>query len=167
MAIAAAVWSGAFAGGMPPWDGGAGYWPASAGLLALVSAGWLAGAILVCHMLAGQRHSGRDNAPFSPSWTGMLAAFGVGPLLLVLFFALIGLAADLVANPLAAILATTAALVPFAWGRSAFLHLTGELLVSLFAWLALLVLPAFWDDPVSRLFARSLIDLLNLAGLLP
>jgi hypothetical protein len=167
VAVAAALRSGAFAGGIPPWDGEPGYWPASVGLLGLVSAAWLAGAILVCRMIAGLGHWSRNNAPFSPPWIGMLAAFGVGPLLLVLFFALIGLAADLVANPFAAIVATAAALVPFTWGRSAFVRLAGELLVSLFVWLALLVLPAFWDDPVSRLFARILIDLLNLAGLLP
>lgn len=167
IAVAAAARSGGLDAGIPRWDGAAGYWPVSAVILALVSATWLAGAILVVRLLAGLRHWNRATALFAPPIAGALAAFGLGPLLVLLFFALVGLAGNLVANPAPAFVAAALALAPFAWARSAFALMGGELLLSLFAWLALVVLPAFWDDPVSRLFARVLLDLLDIVGVLP
>lgn len=167
VAIAAAAWSSALAGGLPRWNGHAGYWPASAALLALVSAAWLAGAIMVGRMLVGLRRWDREGPLFAPRWTGMLAAFSLGPLLLVLFFALARSAGGLPANPVPIVAATGVALAPIAWGWPAFVRLGEELLLALFAWLALLVIPTFWNDPVSSLFARVLLGLLDGAGLLP
>jgi hypothetical protein len=139
------------------------YWLASALLLALVAGFWLAGAARTVAMLFGD---GRRPATRADA---LSCAFAMGPLLLALFFFPVAAALgfESIAEALTAAgvaLFTIAVLVA---GRTLFLRIAEELLLSLFAWLLLLVAPALWDDPVSRQAARFVIGLLRKTGLLP
>jgi hypothetical protein len=165
LAVVAA--SGVLDGSLPIWSKDGGYWPVSAALVALVSGAWLAGAILGVRMLINLPRWDRDRALFVPRWIGALVAFGCGPMLAALFFVAIGLGNrswDRAALP--ALVIAAAVLTLFVYARSAVARLGEALLMSLFIWLAVLILPAFQDDPVSRRFAVFLLDILRGAGLL-
>jgi len=159
--------SGVRSAGMPFWSEDSGYWPISAALVALVAAAWLAGAVISLLMLVRLPRWNRQEALFSPRWIGALAAFGFGPLLAALFFLAIGIGSrawDRAALPALGVAAV--ALAIFAYARQAFARFGELLLLSLFVWLAVLVVPAFQSDPVSRHFADFLLGLMRWAGLL-
>ena len=99
----------------------------------------------------------------------LLAAFGLGPLLLILFFYVIALAQGF-ASTRDAVVASAAALasaVVLLVGGRRFARVAGELLLSLFVWLLLLVAPALWGEPVALQAARFVLAGLRFAGLLP
>lgn len=131
-------------------------------LVAAIAGLWLAGALRLARMV---RHPG---APLSRP-AALLAAFGAGPLLLALFFypVAVALGFETAAEAATATLAAIAALAPFVLARAALARISEELLLSLFMWLVLLVLPALAGDMVGEQAARLMIALLRSACLLP
>lgn len=128
----------------------------------LVASLWFAGAVRLA------RIARRPAEPIGRV-SALIAAFGAGPFLLVLFFYPIALALGFRTAAEAAI-ATTAALValaPLLAARTALERIAEELLLSLFAWLALLVLPAFTAEPLARQGARLVLAALRRLALLP
>lgn len=141
---------------------GAMSWLAAA-LVALGAGLWFAGAVQAIRILLG-----RVGLP-PPRATVLLAAFGLGPLLLILFFYVIALAQGF-ASTRDAVVASAAALasaVVLLVGGRRFARVAGELLLSLFVWLLLLVAPALWGEPVALQAARFVLAGLRFAGLLP
>ena len=137
--------------------------PLASSLLVAALAGlWFAGAVRLARLVRRPA----DPVGRAPA---LLAAFGAGPLLLVLFFypVAVALGFDGPSEAATATAAALAALAPFVLARAALGRIAEELLLSLFAWLALLVLPALTADPVGRQAARMGIAVLRRLGLLP
>ena len=166
-AAAAAAWlaaqrSGVLSGTAEAWTYGSGWWPASAAIVALVT-GTACYGLIALVMLAGGWQT-----MIQPNWRAdaACAAIALGPLLVGAFFALIGIAA------------APASASPFAWALVAVLLAAGwrwrrmlgrlaeRLLLSLFLWLALLVLPTFFRDPVNQTAVAFLLDLYRRSGLI-
>lgn len=161
VAAALAVASGVRGQSWSLWNPG-GLSIASALIVAAVAALWFAGAVRLARIVRRPRDPiGRAAA--------LLAAFGAGPLLLALFFypVAVALGFDDWGEAATATAAALAALAPFVFARAALARIAEELLLSLFAWLALLMLPALTADAFGQQAARLVIALLRRTGLLP
>ena len=93
----------------------------------------------------------------------MLPAFAAGPLLVALFFLGAGLSRFRATDLVAACIAVALALILVLAGYR-LRGLAERLLLSFFLWMAILLAPAFWQDPVSDQMAQALFGLLGLAG---
>lgn len=134
----------------------------SALALAAVAGLWFAGVVRLARIVRRPRApTGRADA--------LLAAFGAGPLLLALFFypVAVALGFDGWREAATATAAALAALAPFVFARAALGRIAEELLLSLFVWLGLLVLPALTADTLGQQAARLVVALLRRLGLLP
>jgi len=134
----------------------------SALIVAAVAGFWLAGALRLARIVRRPRDPiGRAAA--------LLAAFGAGPLLLALFFypVAVALGFDDWQEAATATAAALVALAPFVLARAALVRIAEELLLSLFVWLGLLMLPALTGDALGQQAARLVIALLRRVGLLP
>lgn len=129
----------------------------------MIAALWLAGIVhLAALFLPDSR--GAASQPRS-GWPASLAAFAAGPFLVALFFfgaQFVHLSASgFIAYPLAAGIVL---LLLFARGN---IRLLAErLLISFFLWVAILIAPTFWRDPVNDQLSSFLFGLLKAAGLL-
>ncbi|MEX0956763.1 MAG: hypothetical protein WDZ83_16320 [Rhizobiaceae bacterium] len=137
-------------------------WPVSAVVIAVIAALWLAGIVRLAALFLPR---GREAAsPPHSGWPASLAAFAAGPFLVALFF--FGTqfvrfpASGFVAYPLAAIIVL---LLLFA--RANVRLLAERLLISFFLWVAILIAPTFWRDPVNDQMSSFLFGLLEAAGL--
>lgn len=148
-AAATVVNSGVLAAPAPPPT-----WPASALLTAAVAGLW-AGGFSLALLLAT---SGRR--PFRRV-QGWLTAFGVAPFAAILFFYAIGLGADIpwYGHALAGAIALGAVL-----SRRLLAAIAEKLLVAFFAWLAVLISPVLWSDPVNERLSAFLLWLLRASG---
>jgi len=164
---AAAAWlavqrSGVLSGTAEAWTYGAGWWPASAALVALVTGTTCYGLIALV-MLAGGWQTN-----IQPNWRAdaACAAIALGPFLAGAFFALIGIAAaPAFASPFAWLLVAVLPVAGWRW-RHMLGRLAERLLLSLFLWLALMVLPTFFRDPVNQTAAAFVLDLYRRSGLI-
>jgi hypothetical protein len=138
--------------------------PSSLSALAIAAmAGlWFAGALRLARVVR------RPQDPIGRA-AALLAAFGAGPLLLALFFypVAVALGFDDWKEAATATAAALVALAPFVLARAALVRIAEELLLALFAWLGLLVLPALAGDALGQQAARLVIALLRRVGLLP
>lgn len=131
-------------------------------MIAVIAALWLAGIVRLAALFLPR---GREAAsPPHSGWPASLAAFAAGPFLVALFF--FGTqfvrfpASGFVAYPLAAIIVL---LLLFA--RANVRLLAERLLISFFLWVAILIAPTFWRDPVNDQMSSFLFGLLEAAGL--
>jgi hypothetical protein len=143
--------------------GQAGAWLVSAVAIAVIAAFWLAG---IVHLAALFLRGGRGAAASPRSgWPASLAAFAAGPFLVALFF--FGTqfarfpATGFVAYPLAA-----GIVLLLLFARKNVRLLAERLLISFFLWVAILIVPTFWRDPVNDQMSSFLFGLLKAAGLL-
>src|SRR5690606_29547619 len=107
-------------------------------------------------------------AAIRPGWRtdAACAAIALGPLLLGLYLAVIGIAAAPgSASPFTWLLVAAVFLAGWRWRRMLG-RLAERLLLSLFLWLALLTLPAFLRDPVGRTAVAFMLDLYRRSGLI-
>lgn len=144
-------------------DHQAGAWPVSAIAIAVIAAFWLAGIVHLAALFVPDR-SGAASQPRS-GWPASLAAFAAGPFLVALFFfgAQFGRfpASGVVAYPLAA-----GIVLLLLFARNNIRALAERLLISFFLWVAILIAPTFWRDPVNDQMSSFLFGLLKAAGLL-
>lgn len=161
-AAAAVVRSGILSPAHDPFASGGG-WLISAAAIAVIAAGWFAGAINLLLIWPVRRGTGSGKA--RSGWPAWLAAFAAGPFLVALFFFGTSLhrlpAPELIAYPAAA-----AILLVLLFAKSRVRLLAERLLLSFFLWVAILVAPTFWRDPVSDQLSAFLFGLLKAAGLL-
>ena len=164
---AAAAWlavqrSGVVSGSAEAWTYGAGWWPASTALVALIT-GTACYGLIALVMLAGGWQ-----ATIQPNWRAdaACAAIALGPFLVGAFFAVIGITATpAFASPFAWVLVAVLFVAGWRWRRMLG-RLAERLLLSLFLWLALLTLPTFLHDPVSRTAVAFMLDLYRRSGLI-
>lgn len=163
-ALVAIVSSGVLAaeGGKPV--PGNGDWRLSAAAIAVIAAGWFAGALHLLFLVLPDRR-GRQALSRRSGWPATLAALAVGPLLVALFFFGTGLtrfpAYDVVTHALAAVI-----ILALLFARRSVRLLAERLLLSFFLWMGILVVPTFWRDPVSAELSTFLFGLLRAVGLL-
>jgi hypothetical protein len=160
IAVAAVIRAGVLS---PAPTGQSGAWPVSAVAIAVIAALWLAGIVQLAAMFLRGSH-GDASRPRS-GWPASLAAFAAGPFLVAFFF--FGTqfarfpASAAVAYPLAA-----GIVLLLLFARSNVRLLAERLLISFFLWMAILIAPTFWRDPVNDQMSSFLFGLLKASGLL-
>lgn len=150
-ATAALVLSGALSH-----PGPARAWSVSAAIVGTASAFWFAGTVLSVLLAATAARPTRLQ--------GWIAAFGLAPLAVALFFFIVGVSVTGGVPGGYAVVAGIAAFSLFA--RRLLPAIAEKLLVCFFVWLALLVLPVVWSDPVSEAFSTFLLRLLRVSGVI-
>lgn len=140
-------------------------WMASAAMVAIVAGAWAAGALALATMLLRAPAPGAQPGNWRPRWIGWLAAFAFGPLLVCIFFLAIGLIQHEPRPGTAGIALVVATLATLVLWQARLRPLAEAMLVSFFAWMALLIVPTFFPDPINGRAVAIAFWLLNRVGL--
>ncbi|MBX3532060.1 MAG: hypothetical protein KF849_15750 [Rhizobiaceae bacterium] len=131
-------------------------WPASALLVGLVGAIWFGGVVRAAALVATGAQPTRTQ--------GWLAAFGLAPFSVALFFFVVGV--GVTGGVPGGYVAVGIILVAAVLARRLLSTVSEKLLICFFLWLGLLVMPVMWSDPVDRLFSGFLLALLRSSGVI-
>jgi hypothetical protein len=127
------------------------------GIVAVVIACGAAGSLITLAHLAARSVPTRG----LERW---LAAFAMAPAAIALFFFLVGV--GVTGGLPSGYLAAAAILVVAVLAARLVRSLSDRMLFCFFAWLGLLVLPALWQEPVTREFAELMLRLLRFSGVI-
>lgn len=128
--------------------------PLSAVVVGASTALWLYGALLAVLLVATNRRPTRLQ--------GWLAAFGLAPLAMALFFFVVSVGVS--GGTMRGYVVAAAILAAAAAARRLLAAIPEKLLLAFFLWLALLVWPVLWSDPANRAFSSALLELLRRSG---